>query len=149
LSDIDRIEVVYGPASTMYGANAFAGVINIVTRQAEQIVGEGRRVGGDARLQIGADVTSGDGVLAGQNASGSLRWSVAARRFKGEDFAHLSRYPQWDFDPSAHDAVDYQRVAALNPTNAATLASLQARYTADQLAPFFDVRTDANGTWTG
>ncbi|MDF2177545.1 TonB-dependent receptor [Aliiglaciecola sp. CAU 1673] len=32
LSNIDRIEVVYGPASSVYGANAFMGVINIITK---------------------------------------------------------------------------------------------------------------------
>ena len=32
LSNIKRIEVIYGPASTMYGANAFVGVVNIVTK---------------------------------------------------------------------------------------------------------------------
>ena len=52
LSNIDRIEVVYGPASTMYGANAFAGVINVVTKQPEQIVAEGKRLGGDARMLV-------------------------------------------------------------------------------------------------
>ncbi len=31
LSHIDRIEVLYGPASVAYGANAFMGVLNIVT----------------------------------------------------------------------------------------------------------------------
>ncbi|GGE41140.1 TonB-dependent receptor plug domain-containing protein [Psychroflexus planctonicus] len=32
LSNIKQIEVIYGPASTMYGANAFAAVINIITK---------------------------------------------------------------------------------------------------------------------
>jgi len=32
LSNIKRIEIVYGPASTIYGANAFSGVVNIVTK---------------------------------------------------------------------------------------------------------------------
>ncbi len=31
LTAIERIEVVYGPASSVYGANAFMGVINIIT----------------------------------------------------------------------------------------------------------------------
>jgi outer membrane receptor for ferrienterochelin and colicins len=31
LSNIEQIEVVYGPASSVYGANAFMGVINIIT----------------------------------------------------------------------------------------------------------------------
>ncbi len=33
LSNADRIEVVYGPASSVYGANAFMGVINVITRK--------------------------------------------------------------------------------------------------------------------
>ncbi len=33
LSNIDRVEVVYGPASALYGANAFNGVINVITRK--------------------------------------------------------------------------------------------------------------------
>ena len=33
LSDIERIEIVQGPASRVYGASAFAGGINIITRK--------------------------------------------------------------------------------------------------------------------
>lgn len=32
LSAVERVEIMYGPASAVYGANAFSGVINIVTR---------------------------------------------------------------------------------------------------------------------
>ena len=32
LAGVKQIEVVYGPASAVYGANAFAGVINIITK---------------------------------------------------------------------------------------------------------------------
>lgn len=33
LSDIERIEIIYGPASLIYGASAFSGGINIITRK--------------------------------------------------------------------------------------------------------------------
>ncbi len=36
ISQVDRIEVVRGPASVLYGDFAFMGVVNIITRQAEQ-----------------------------------------------------------------------------------------------------------------
>ena len=35
--EIDRIEVVEGPVSAVYGADAASGVINIITKKPEQI----------------------------------------------------------------------------------------------------------------
>ena len=39
LDDIDRIEIIRGPGSTVWGANAVNGVINIITRPASQTAG--------------------------------------------------------------------------------------------------------------
>jgi iron complex outermembrane receptor protein len=39
IDDIERIEVVRGPDAAVYGANAFAAVINIITRTAAQVPG--------------------------------------------------------------------------------------------------------------
>jgi len=33
MSNIERVEVVYGPASVVYGSNAFMGVINVITKK--------------------------------------------------------------------------------------------------------------------
>jgi iron complex outermembrane receptor protein len=44
-ADIDRIEIMKGPASSVYGANSFGGVIHVVTKRAQgptfEISGEG------------------------------------------------------------------------------------------------------------
>jgi iron complex outermembrane receptor protein len=63
LSVVQQIEVIRGPASSLYGADAFLGVINIVTRKAEQMQGgqigvAGNREGGygsmyDTALGVG------------------------------------------------------------------------------------------------
>lgn len=37
ISNIKHVEVLYGPASAIYGANAFAGIINVVTLNAEEL----------------------------------------------------------------------------------------------------------------
>lgn len=49
VNNIARIEIIRGPGSAVYGADAFAGVINIITKQAEDISGTetGLRVGSD------------------------------------------------------------------------------------------------------
>lgn len=39
LEDIDRIEVIRGPGATMWGANAVNGVINIITKKADETQG--------------------------------------------------------------------------------------------------------------
>lgn len=40
LSMIDRIEVVRGPGSVLYGSNAYSGVVNIITKKASESGGE-------------------------------------------------------------------------------------------------------------
>jgi outer membrane receptor for ferrienterochelin and colicins len=48
---VERIEVVRGPASALYGADAFLGVINVITRRAESI--DGFEVGGHVGEVVG------------------------------------------------------------------------------------------------
>jgi outer membrane receptor for ferrienterochelin and colicins len=46
LEDIGRLEVVRGPGSALYGANAFSGVINIITPEAREVAGTKLTLGG-------------------------------------------------------------------------------------------------------
>jgi outer membrane receptor for ferrienterochelin and colicins len=39
LSDADHIEIVYGPASALYGTNAISGIINIITKNPDEHAG--------------------------------------------------------------------------------------------------------------
>jgi outer membrane receptor for ferrienterochelin and colicins len=146
LSNIDRIEVVYGPASTMYGANAFAGVVNIITKDPRGLVREGRRLGVDAR---GAFDFTGDGALdatvAGQSAGGDFGWSVTARRWKGDDLDQLVDYPDWDFDPAFYATVDYQARPSLNVTDPRVAQALVARHTEAGVSRYYDIVRDAQG----
>jgi iron complex outermembrane recepter protein len=51
LEDVDRIEVISGPGATLWGANAMNGVINIVTRAADQTQGMVLRAAGGNQQQ--------------------------------------------------------------------------------------------------
>jgi outer membrane receptor protein involved in Fe transport len=62
LEDVERIEVVRGPGSVLYGTNAFSGVVNLVTRKASQRGGEvglATAESGVARGRVRANVPLG------------------------------------------------------------------------------------------
>lgn len=48
-SDAEKVEVIRGPGSLLYGSNAMGGVINVITRKAKQDA-----LNGQARLQYGS-----------------------------------------------------------------------------------------------
>jgi outer membrane receptor for ferrienterochelin and colicin len=82
LDDIERIEVVRGPGSVLYGTNAFSGVINLVTR------GAAGNTSGEAGVG-----TSDYGVGRGRarynlklGPHGSLWTSIAGAKAAGRDF---------------------------------------------------------------
>ncbi len=78
LSNVERIEVVRGPASALYGTDAMAGVINILTRRATgPLQGSVSFRGGSyGRREWGADLFGGSG-------SASYSLSVAQARSDG------------------------------------------------------------------
>jgi len=57
LSNIKQIEVIKGPGSSLYGSNAFSGVINIIQRTPDDLLKDGRNYGTDLRLLGGQDNT--------------------------------------------------------------------------------------------
>lgn len=67
---IERVEVIRGPASSLYGANAFLGVVNVITRRGREL--RGTEVSGEAasfgtykgRLSYGNRFQNGLEVLA-------------------------------------------------------------------------------------
>ena len=59
LPDVDRIEVILGPGAAMWGANAVNGVINIITKQADQTQGTLVSVGVGTELRTTTTVRHG------------------------------------------------------------------------------------------
>jgi outer membrane receptor for ferrienterochelin and colicins len=47
LSDVEQIEVVYGPASALYGTNAVSGIVNLITKKPDGKTGHIGFLGGN------------------------------------------------------------------------------------------------------
>lgn len=96
LSIIDRIEVLRGPASTVHGSKALAGVVAATTRDpgdafapGEAGLAGGARLGGDSR----SDTLWQSGHVAGSHASG-WQWLAAAGRLRGHEADNRTWRPQ-------------------------------------------------------
>jgi outer membrane receptor protein involved in Fe transport len=112
LTNIDRVEVVYGPASTMYGANAFLGVINVITKDPDDLIALGKQIGAD--VQVGGGVWSTkfiDGTVAGRYRGATL--SLTGRVYKSNEW-DLSKDENWNYNPvdftSDPSRAQYERI---------------------------------------
>jgi outer membrane receptor protein involved in Fe transport len=118
LSCIDRVEVIYGPASTMYGANAFVGVVNIVTREPQQSLDEGELISVRALAGAGSWSTRYlDVSVTGRSRRPNLLYSLTVRGYHSDE-PDLSGYPDWDYDPSYFGSLDYTSILGESATQA-------------------------------
>lgn len=92
INDIARIEVIRGPGSALFGADAFAGVINITTKDADDI--KGTKAG--ARL----------GSFNSKEA-----WFLHGKSYSG---AKLSFYLDYGATDGEHETIDADAQSALD-----------------------------------
>ena len=92
LPEIKRIEVLKGPASAVYGFNAFDGVINIITKSPEEMRGTTLQFGGgsygtisSAAIQAGTADKLGYRLSVGHDQNQQWRNS-SALAFRSDKF---------------------------------------------------------------
>ena len=109
VTNIKRVEVIYGPASTMYGPNAFSGVINVITKDPSDYLNNTKSFGIHANTGIGSYNSKYiDASAAYKKGDFSF---VFTGRFYKSDRPNLSSQTLWDYDPNAFN--DYAYSAAL------------------------------------
>lgn len=109
LNNVERIEVVWGPASAIYGANAFGGVINIITKKGADIHGLEYEKG------YGSFNTSSDNIQFGMNKSnvdvvisGSL-YSTNGPKFTNRDPNYTASYVDKAYSLNATISYEYRK----------------------------------------
>lgn len=98
LDTIDRIEVIRGPASTLYGADALGGVINIITKKVQDTWTGSATVG----RTLQEDDSFGDDITFDVAVSGPLVKDQLGLRLRGAVYERLASSP--DFEPAVDPA---------------------------------------------
>jgi len=119
LEDLDRIEVIRGPGGSLWGANAFNGVINIITKSAKETQG------GLISTTLGTEFLPSVSARYGGQITSNLFYRVYGKYFDRTGFADKDDHDmndQWhlgrggarlDWEPSEHNTFtlsgDYYR----------------------------------------
>lgn len=91
LEDIDRIEVIRGPGGTIWGSNAVDGVINIITKNANQTKGTYASLGGGSQ-----DLGSLSVQYGGGNGKGFAYRGYALTFAQGPEFhSDNNNFDRW------------------------------------------------------
>jgi iron complex outermembrane receptor protein len=146
LDDVDRIEVIRGPGGTLWGANAFNGVINIITKNAKDTQG-GLTTAGGGNEEQGFAATRYGGRL-GEHAF----YRVYGKFFNRDGGFNPSgdAYDGWhmgrggfriDWDATAHDALTLQGDLYAGETG--------QRSTITQYSPPIDTVAERNADLSG
>ncbi len=70
--EAERIEVIRGPASVLYGSDAIGGVVNVITKPLPDAIGRAPYVGGDLVAAYSTNNDQPDGTLGLEGASGGF-----------------------------------------------------------------------------
>jgi outer membrane receptor for ferrienterochelin and colicins len=131
ITNVKRIEVIYGPASTIYGANAFCGVINIVTKDASDIfpVTEGSAA---KKTYLGVDADAGYGSYNSRYIDGTatisnkdMALSITGRTYQSEGMDLSSEDPAYWSGTTNYTTANYQNALTI-PYSADTFKKYHA-----------------------
>jgi len=148
-ANVERVEIVRGPTSSLYGSDALAGVVNLITRRSERAKGGGGStagarpdagLGGEIRSRYG---THGTIDLSAQldGERGPWRGSVFVDRYRmgGYDLAPGT------LSPTRPGYVDYTAQArGQYKASTSTMLSLRGRLATQ--SQDYDVGVSGNGT---
>jgi outer membrane cobalamin receptor len=82
LQDVDRIEVIRGSQSALYGSDAIAGAIHVITRNGGKPSASAQFEAGSREMRRGSAATTGE--------VNGVRWQLGANRYEDAGFTDLA-----------------------------------------------------------
>ena len=99
MAAIERIEVIRGPASTLYGTDAMGGVINIITKKVSDVWSGTVELGTVIQDQGNSgDIKNGSAYLAGPLISNKLGMQLGVNKSKREEDSYVGGFRGTDVE---------------------------------------------------
>ena len=136
LDDVDRVEILRGPQSTIYGSNAMAGVVSIITKKGSKI---GIEQGGGVELG-GQGTRAANYFLRNRTERGGVALTFGARHTDGEDGSRSGGDTEYNNQETLGLNGDYRLGETV--TAGFTLRRTWQDYGYDGTIPFGTVITD-------
>ena len=138
LSNIERVEIIYGPASTMYGPNAFAGVINVIMQNSVDAIKPGRNIGISANVNYGT-YNTGTVDLSISGKRRNISFTATARLYHSDEM-DLSSQSFFDYNPDVYNSVNYNKLLDISSGAKDYLVKNNLPFT----NPYYTVSADSN-----
>ena len=151
ISNIKSVEVVYGPASTIYGANAYLGVVSVITKNANDFfVGDKKNhiVASNAMISHGTyNTTTADVTTVFRSKNKGFSAMFTARYFESDE-QDLSKFEDYDYNI---DGVPTQISDTLQYTNPSESIYLGSKIESQNFTMGFGYwyKKEGIGGWAG
>ncbi|WP_194755276.1 TonB-dependent receptor domain-containing protein [Aliidiomarina indica] len=133
--EVERIEIVRGARSSLYGSNSMAGVVNIITRRA-------RQSGGEVRVRHGAHNYREVSASASHVTSMSRHHLAVSRRlFEGYDLTQDTEFGSQDMDGAQATNLLFNNSFTASERVSFSLRYLQNQSVAEYDQPCFSADT--------
>ena len=117
-AEIKQIEVIRGPASAIWGANAMNGVVNVITKSPRELQGSSVTIGAGGFGRKTDNSDEGAGALFYVNGSHDFGFQADLTRGPGDAVEGRVRAPVADEEGAGHDRSSWSVPRMLAPARA-------------------------------
>ena len=143
---IDRIEIIRGPGSSIYGSNAFDGAINVIPKKGRDLAG------GQAAAAVSSEPSVKGRVSVGDRAAGGFEYTVSATEWWSRGEREFDLPQSWrdaapavfdDLEAKDHDDTHHQSVFGHAAWRGFETEIAYVKREKDVLPPVYDTTPDA------